>query len=189
MSKKLFFSKTEKWRHYRKLRIKLYSYAGLLMILGLGILYSFLNFQFFRIKKFDVAGSADFEEIRGELLRGDLARFLGFSNFLSWPSTVSGFKAEKDFLTGTLRIVAGVADRFAIWCGKDCYWVNRAGQLIEKAPDTEGSAIPKIVDASGKIIRIGDFVMAADIFGNVEKVMVGLNQLSLGVSDYRFDQR
>ncbi len=189
MSKKLFFSKTEKWRYYRKFRIKLYCYAGLLMFLGLGISYAFLNFQFFRIKEFDVSGSADLEEIRGELLRGDLARFLGFFNFLSWPSTVSGFKVEKDFLTGTLRIVAGVADRFAIWCGKDCYWVNRAGQLIEKAPDTEGSAIPKIMDASGKNIKIGDSVMAADIFENVEKIMAGLNQLSWGVRDYRFDPR
>lgn len=182
-------SKSQKRKHYRRLRIKLYCYATILALLGLGVLYTFLNFQFFHIKKFDVSGSADFEEIRGELLRGDLARVLGFSNFLSWPSTVSGFKVEKDFLSGTLRIVAGVADRFAIWCGKDCYWINRVGQLIEKAPDTEGSAIPKIVDASGKPLKIGDLVMPADIFENAEKIMTGLDRLSLGVSNYRFDQR
>lgn len=189
MSKNLFLSKAEKLRHYRRFRIKLYCYVGSLILLGFGVIYAFLNFQFFQIKKFDVSGSADFEEVRGELLHGDLARVLGFSNFLSWPATVSGFRVEKDFLTGTLRIVAGIADRFAIWCGRDCYWINRAGQLIEKAPDTEGSAIPKIVDASGKIGRIGDFVMSADIFENVEKVMVGLEKLSLGVSSYRFDHR
>ncbi|MDO8466722.1 MAG: hypothetical protein Q7S83_01120 [bacterium] len=182
-------SKIQKRKYYRRLRLKLYCYAGLLTFLGLGILYTLLNFDFFRIKKFDVSGSADFEEIRGELLNGDLARFLGFGNFLSWPSTVSGFKVEKDFLTGTLRIVARAADRFAIWCSNDCYWISRGGQLIEKAPDTEGSAIPKIVDAAGKIVRIGDSVMAVDAFENVQRIMAGLNGLVLGVSEYRFDAR
>ena len=185
----LFLSKPQKRRYYRRLRLKVYCYAGLLTLLVVGALYLFLNFPFFHIKKYDISGSVDFDQIRGELLKGDLARLLGFSNFLSWPPKVSGLNVEKDFLTGTLRIVSAPTDRFAIWCGKECYWVDRSGRLIEKAPDTEGSAIAKVTDLSQQNLKIGELVMPAEAFANVVKIMDGLDQLGLGVSDYRFDQR
>lgn len=185
----IFLSKPQKRRYYRRLRMKLYCYAGLLTLLVVGALYLFLNLPFLHIKKFDVAGSADFDQIRGELLKGSLARFLGFQNFFSWPNEISGLKVEKDFLTGTLRIVPAPADHFAIWCGKDCYWVDRSGQLIEKAPDTEGSAIPKITDQSEQSLKISAPVMPIEAFANLTKIVDGLNQLSLGISDYQFNAR
>ncbi len=185
----IFLSKAQKRRYYRRLRLKVYAYSGLLALLLTGSAYLLLNFPFFHIKKFDVSGSVDFDQIRGELLKGDLARLLGFSNFLSWPSRVSGLNVEKDFFTGTLRVVAAPTDRFAIWCGKDCYWVDRSGQLIEKAPDTEGSAIAKVTDLSEQNLKIGSLVTSADSFVNITKIMDGLSELGLGISDYRFDSR
>ncbi len=194
MAKKLFFSKTEKRRHYRKLRIRFYLASGLLIVATAGLVYGLFNVPFLHIKKFEVSGSADFEEIRGELLRGNLAQFLGFKNFLAWPSQVAGFNVEKDLLTGTLRIIAGIADRFAIWCyqrdsDNQCYWINRTGQILEKAPDTEGAAIPKILDSSGKVNRIGAWVISVDFFDNVEKILSGLDRLSVGVREYFYDAK
>ncbi len=186
----LFLSKAQKRRYYRRLRLKLYFGTGLAVLLGVLALYGFLNFPPLQIKKFDISGSADINNLRGEILKGSLARFFGFSNFLSWPSEISGLKVEKDIFTGTLKISAGYAtDRFAIWCGKDCYWIDRSGKLVEKAPDTDGSAIPKITDLSGKALQIGGLVLQDETLANFLKIMDGLSQLSLGVSDYRFDER
>ncbi|MEK7653831.1 MAG: hypothetical protein AAB345_00930 [Patescibacteria group bacterium] len=191
---KIFLSKGQRRRHYRGLRIKLYFASGLLIAAVVGLVYGLLNIPFLHIQKFEVSGSADFEEIRGELLKGNLARFLGFQNFLAWPSKVAGFNVEKDLLTGTLRIIAGIADRFAIWCyqqesGSQCYWINRTGQILEKAPDTEGAAIPKIIDLAGKVSRIGAWVIPIDFFDNVEKIVAGLDRLSVGVREYSYDQK
>ena len=185
----LFLSKTQKRRYYRKLRLKVYFSLGLFVLLAVGFFYLILDFPPLQIKKFDISGPADFDALRGEILKGSLARFLGFQNFLSWPSEISGLKIEKDILSGTLRITAGSTDRFVIWCGRECYWIDRSGKLVEKAPDTEGSAIPKITDVSGKIMNIGGVVMPSDIFSNLLKIMDGLSQLSLGISDYRFNER
>ncbi|MDP1718809.1 MAG: hypothetical protein Q8L24_00055 [bacterium] len=189
MANNLFLSKAQKRRYYRKLRLKLYCYASLLFLLGVGVVYGFLSFPPFHIKKFDISGAADFEALRGEILKGSFARFLGFSNFLSWPSEVSGLKVEKDILGGTLKIASAEGDRFVIWCGKECYWIDRSGKLVEKAPDTEGSAIPKITDLSGKALKVGGAVASDEIFTNLLRIMDGLSQLSLGVSDYRFNER
>ncbi|TSC83347.1 MAG: hypothetical protein G01um101419_30 [Parcubacteria group bacterium Gr01-1014_19] len=191
---KIFLSKGQRRRHYRKLRIKLYLVSGLLIAAVVGSVYGLLNIPFLHIQNFEVSGSADFEEIRGELLKGNLAQFLGFKNFLAWPSKVAGFAVEKDLLTGTLRIIAGIADRFAIWCyqqgsGNQCYWINRTGQLLEKAPDTEGAAIPKIIDVGGKISRIGAWALAVEFFDNAEKIISGLDHLSLGIREYSYDEK
>lgn len=185
----LFLSKSQKRRYYRRLRLKIYCYVGTLSLLGILALYGFLNFPPLHIGKFEVSGSADIQELRGAILRGGFARFLGFQNFLSWPSEVNGLKIEKDLLTGTLKIVAGAFDRFAIWCGRNCYWIDQAGRLVEVAPDTEGSAIPKITDLSGNPMKIGNEVMSADLFANLLKIMDGFRQLSLGTSGYRFNEK
>lgn len=191
---KIFLSKGQRRRHYRKLRIRFYLGSTLIFVVAFAVIYGLLNASFLRIKRFEVAGSADFDEIRGELLKGNLAQVLGFNHFLSWPSKASGFAIEKDLLTGTLRIIAGIADRFVIWCYQQgnessCYWVNRAGQILEKAPDTEGSAIPKIIDPQGKINRIGAWVIPVELFDNVEKIISGLDKLAIGVREYKYDQK
>lgn len=185
----IFLSKAQKRRYYRRLRLKLYCGTSLLVLLGVVMLYGLLNFSPLRVKKFEVSGSADMEALRGEVLKSGLAKFLGFSNFLSWPSEVSGLKVEKDLLSGTLRVITQSADRYVIWCGKDCFWIDRSGRLSEKAPDTEGSAIPKITDISGKALKIGGIVLQDAALVNFLKIMDGLSQLSLGVNDYRFDDR
>ena len=130
----------------------------------------------------------DLQEIRGELLKGDLARILGFANFFSWPSEINGFKVEKDLLTGTLKIIANLSGRFAIWCDKECFWVNASGQVLESAPDTEGAAIPKIIGSSEGTLKVGSWVMSADKFENIQEIVFGLGQLSIGVREYKFNK-
>lgn len=176
---RVFLSKSERKRYYRRIRIKIYLFLGL-AIFTIAAIFSFLiNWNFFRIDKFEIIGAAKLEEARAEVLKNGLARFLGFSNFLVWPSVIGEVRVEKDYSNNTLRLIAEAPEKFAIWCALDCYWINRGGKTIELAPDTEGSSIPKI---SGPLPK-------EELFKNIVAIIDGLAKLPIRIIGYNFDER
>lgn len=186
---RVFLSKAQKVKYYRSLRIKIYFCAGLLLVIGAAAVYGIINAQFLKIKKFEVVGNVKLEEAQAEVLTGNFAKFLGFNNFLSWPSKLGDIKIEKNFSDGILRLIGNVSEKFAIWCSKECYWVDPSGRILETAPDTEGSSIPKIKDSRNMTLIAGNTILEENLFGNIVKIVDGLRQLPIRIENFEFNDR
>lgn len=186
---RVFLSKAQKVKYYRNLRIKIYFFAGLLLVIGAAVVYGITNAPFLKIQKFEVVGNVKLEEAQAEVLTGNLARFLGFNNFLSWPSKLGDIKIEKNFSDGVLRLVGNETRKFAIWCDKECSWVDARGRILETAPDTEGSSIPKIKDSRDLTLISGNTVLEENLFGNIVKIIDGLQQLPTRIGSFEFNDR
>lgn len=186
---KIFLSKAQKRRHQRQVRLKAYLISALFLLVTIGAVGAFLKLPIFHIAKFDVPATIDFEELRGGVLSGSVAKFLGFANFLSWPSKVGNFSVRKDYFASTLTVILPESDRFAIWCGKECYWVDRSGIILEKALETEGSVIPQINGSGEFIFRIGSEVIDGVVFGYLAKVIDGLRGIGFGYKNFNYNDR
>ena len=175
----IFFSKAQRDRYYHRLRIKIYLIAGavsLFFVLGAWLV---LNFPLLRINKFELVNLQSAEEARGIILNNWLARFLGFNNFLSWPSQVSDIEIKKEYFGRILTLTRTENPSFAIWCARECYWIDNAGIALEPAPDTEGLSILKISDSRDILLAIGKPVINGQSLSNIIKIVEGLKTTPL----------
>lgn len=187
---RVFLSKAERRRYYRNFRIKAYLFAGILLLIGVAVLYAIFNLPFLKIKHFDVNEGVDLESAQIEVLKSEVARLLGVENFLSWPSKLGkNVEVDKDFFTGTLELVGNFPEKFAIWCSQGCHWLDRKGMVLGPAPDTEGSSIPKIEDLGETALVIEQPVLAEELFANIVKILDGLGNLPLRIKGFKFNER
>lgn len=80
-------------------------------------------------------------------------------------------------------------EKFAIWCGPSCYWISQDGIVIEPAPDTEGSAIIKILDVRESALVPNAPVLEERFLANAMKILLRAGQLPVRLYEYRFDGR
>lgn len=186
---RIFGSKSEKRRYYLRLRISLYCIIGAVVLVAVGLFYGFLNLPFLKIKSIQISGVVKMEDIRPQVLSGWTAQLLGLNNFLSWPGSVSGVSVEKDYGKGTLTLVGQPADRFAVWCAKKCFWVNRKGTALEGAPDTEGGTIAKINDDRDFNPVSGDTVVGEREFAAIAGIIDGLATVPISIEKISFNSR
>lgn len=177
---RVFLSKKEKRKYHRNLRLKLYFIFGATLILAVLAVYGMLNASFLQIKNFEVSGKVSLDEAQAEILKGTFARILGFKNFLAWPRKLGDIQVGRDFSSGTLRLTGIYPEKFAIWCASECLWVSAKGQIIDSAPDTEGSSIPKIT---------GGAIPDEKLFSNIVGVIDGLNRLPIRIENFEFNDR
>ncbi len=196
----LLVSKAQHQRRYRNLRIKIYLWAGLVLLAAILTVYSIFKLPFLQIQKIEISGRIDLEALQAEVFKNKLAQFLGIDNFLSWPKEIGGVLIEKDYFTGTLKGITDSPERFIIWCpsagsgqapsgASECYWVNRSGIAVETAPDTEGSAIPKVKDSRETALLEGKHVLSKNLFSNLAKIIDGFAKLPVSIADFNFDDR
>lgn len=207
----VFLSKNQRQRHYRNLRIKIYLWTGLILLVAIFGIYGAFKLPFLQIKEFSigspstgqasvssggVSGRIDLEAIKAEVLKNKIAQFLGVDNFLSWPEELGGILVKKDYFNGVLELSAAVSlERFIIWCSSlstgdsACYWVNRGGVVVETAPETEGSAIFKVNDSREAALIGGKEVLDKKLFGNLVKIINGLAGLPIGIVNLSFNER
>lgn len=175
----MFLSKKEKRAYYRRLRIKIYSLGGLFFLTMIFAAYGILNMSFFKIKNVETSGYVDLEKLRSEILKSDIAQFLGHNNFLSWPSEMGSAKIDKNYLEGLLKISNSNPEKFGIWCANECYWFNNSGKLTGLAPDTEGSSIPKVLGVLAESNQLK----------NIISIIENINALPVRIAYYSYDDR
>jgi len=175
----MFLSRKEKRTYYRRLRIKIYFLAGLAALFVILTLYGLLNLSFFKIKKIEIDGYADLEKLRSEILKSEIAQFLGHNNFLAWPSEIGDANIEKNYLSGLLKISNDNSEKFGIWCSNECYWFDNSGKLTGLAPDTEGSSIPKVLGVLPEENQLQ----------NIISIIENINALPLRVAYYSYEER
>ncbi len=183
---KQLLSKSEKRRYQQHVRMRFYGLIAVIIFAAAGALYGVLHLSFLKIKSIAVSGVVTLEDLRPLVLANPEARLLGLSNFLSWPDEIRGVTVEKNYGKGILTLTGPNADRFAIWCAKDCFWVNRQGLAVAEAPDTEGSTIVKINDSRQFTPMIGREVLPPDRFAAVAALLDGLAGVPLTLSDYAY---
>lgn len=183
----IFNSPTQRRKHYRRLRIKIYFLAGLVLLLSVLTFYAVLKLPAFQIKSFEISGPVKLEEARGLILNNLWARVLGYQNFFSWPKEIADIKIEKDYLAGILKIASPEPERFAVWCGDSCFWVDSLGVVIESAPDTEGSVIFKIQSDQQEPITTGKSVISENTFTVISKILIGLKNTPLAIETISLD--
>lgn len=177
----IFNSPAQRRRHYRRVRIKVYSLLGLVGLVATFAFYGFLNLPAFQIKSFEATGSVTAEAVRGRILENNFAKLLGFKHFFAWPNEIDNLKIEKDYSAGILKIISPEPDRFIIWCVASCYWIDKNGVVLDLAPSTEGSAIIKIEDSREEGIAIGKPVLGEPTFAVVKRIVEEVSKLSLGL--------
>lgn len=131
-------------------------------------------------------------------MQGQLANFLGWNNFLAWPSgdlAVGGTalfsaKIQKDWLTRVINIDVKERERFGIWCVTSdiCYWMDGSGEVFEPAPVTEGTLILKVYDKNNQPLAIGSKIMEDRFLGNLMKILKDLKNMDLAIQKITLDR-
>lgn len=187
---RVFLSKKEKYRYRRNLRLKIYSLAGLSLLLVILSVYALFNLPFFKIKSIEASDGVNIEDTKAEVLKNKFSGILGLDNFLSWPGKIGkDIEVEKDLFSGTLKLIGNFPDKFAIWCSEECYWASRRGLILSLAPDTEGTSIPKIKDLGIAYLTVNKPILAEDLFTNIANIIEGLEILPLRIRGFEFNDR
>ncbi len=184
---KVFGTKAEKRRYYRRLRIKIYAGAGIAALVVVGIIYGMFHAPFLKITAVEVRGVANADQIRMAVIGSWRGRVFGADNFLAWPGMIGGVSIEKHYGEGKVVLVGEPADRFAIWCATACVWVNQKGTALEGAPDTDGGAVAKVNDARDFTPALGQPVLPVAQFAAVAGVLAGMKDLPITIEKYTFD--
>lgn len=186
---RIFNSPAQRRRHYRRFRIRIYFLASFVLLLGILSLFTILKLPTFQIKKFEISGPITFGEARGKIFSNFFTKILGHTNFFSWPEEIGKIKIEKDYLAGVLKITSPELERFAIWCGDSCFWIDSVGVAIEPAPDTEGSAIFKIQSNQQESIAIGKSVISETVFAVISEILTGLKNTPVAIEEISLDAK
>ena len=116
MVMEIFFSKAQRQRHHRRLRIKIYFITGLISLIFILGGWLVFHLPLLKINKFELVNLQSIEETRGIILQNGFAQLLGFDNFLAWPSQIGDIEIKKDYFGGTLTLTKAEKIRFDIWC-------------------------------------------------------------------------
>jgi len=188
---------------FRRVRLYLYSSAGLLLIIGL--LYLIIGSGWFKIAEIKIVGAEPQDErallvsLKTQVAARNLAGWLGADNYLSWPTdlhytapTITDVRIEKAFWPKTVEVTVVPRTRFVVWCKSDteCYWVDEKGVAFKTSPITEGQLVQTIFDnaASSSPVMLGDQVIAPNAFDVIRKVIFAVREMNISVISMAIDQ-
>ncbi len=167
------------------------------MILSLsGIFY----FPWLHFKKIIISGNSHIDEkiIIQKLiainLNGILSKYLGYDNMLIWNKTnisdplIDNLTIERHWLDRTMEVRGEEKKRYAVWCLKiDCFWITENGQVLEKAPQSQGQLV-NIINSNQDInIKIGDQVLSIKEFSYLKNIIDSLSNLNISIENIDYD--
>lgn len=186
----------------------MYLLLGGIAMAGILLIYFLLNLPVFKIESLEVIGLKKIAEekildgLKGSILENSFARILGLGHFLAWPGKIdirnpliSEIRIKKDYLNKKIVIEVEEKKEYAIWCyiysnkQNNCYWFDREGIILEKAPSAEGSLVFTINERSDREIYLGMPVMAERPWNNVKKILEIFENLPIKITAFELDQR
>lgn len=142
------------------LRIKIYIFSAVFLLIIIAGWYFIANASIFKIKTFEINGLNIFSKeeflnnIKPLILRGYFSGLLGFDNILAWPNKISynhpalkQARLNKNFWKRKISFEIEERLRYGIWCAEkktNCSWFDKEGFFFGNAPTTEGFLVLKI---------------------------------------------
>jgi cell division septal protein FtsQ len=180
-----------------------------LYFLTLGFLWVVLWTPVFRLKGVEISGSEGAAKdelvnlLRWRVMDAEWKHFLGFDNILIWPEAISpeelkylpwlkSLEIRKDYRGRTIRIAVRERESFGVWClrkreAPECFWFDKEGVVLARAPLTEGSLIPAVNDYSQDKLIAGGKVLPEGQIPNLFSVLRVLSAARLGAKEIRLD--
>jgi cell division septal protein FtsQ len=161
------------------------------LFLILVLAYVLLLSPIFEIKEIKVSGNRAIssEEIRNSL-NNQTNLFLATENKLrgilitDFPRILS-LEVQKNIFKKTIDIKIIERREAGIFCGNECYYIDKDGVIFEKAPQTSGTLILAIKDNSAREVEIGKNALNKEFMGALINLREDLlNQLGLKALDF-----
>lgn len=94
--------------------------------------------------------------------------------FLKQHPEIEKMDMKLNFKKGTLLVNIKQREIDFLWCvqGGDCFYMDKNGVVFEKAPETQGSFIRKIVFLKAKKIVLGNKVISPSMLEKLDKIFI-----------------
>jgi len=113
------------------------------------------------------------------------------SAFLAKTPQLKNLNIEKDIFNRSVKVDAQEREKFGIWCleinsmlnqvaasstfdkgfkEESCYWFDKEGILFVEAPAIEGELFNRMIDSTGRDLKLGDKVLDDRLLVNLVKV-------------------
>ncbi len=132
--------------------------------------------------------------------RSVISSFLGPENVLIWTADVGAFLSkepqfknlivQRDILSRFVKVEVTEREKFGIWClikknitlentsstaeqtgeNENCFWFDKDGIIFVEAPTIESELFNKVVDSTGRDLKLGDKVLDSRLVENLVKV-------------------
>ena len=104
---------------------------------------------------------------------------------------VANIEVRKDYAERTISVKLTERDRDIIWClekSGECFWADENGLIFSNAPNPSGPLVIKVVrDHTERGLTLGDRVLEEEMFLNLEKIFVLLDNTGLSIVEMRID--
>lgn len=198
-------------------KLKLYGLSIVFLFLLIGAGYLTAYSSFFRIKNIALTDAENKQTNANEIIKdlkiyfngkSKLTSFLGADNILIWQNKpdefflkehpkITDLTIKKDYLRKKIKINISEKEKLGIWCKTIinnqqpitdiCFWFDKNGIIIEKAPIIEGEMIYKISDYSNRELTVGDRILDENLFNNLILIFKTLENAGLNLKNLRLD--
>ncbi len=194
-NEKVHTAELEKRRFRRRLSIYLALFISIAGFLGGAVMFFGESFKFQEIKIIGVSPVL-VEDLKKVLINEAKqvygANWLGYRHMALWlgdelisaDPRLSGSQLKKDIFKRILTVAAPVHERAIIWCSDFCYWLDKSGRVLEKAPSAEGELVPTVFAVGGGEAAGGQPVLPIESFNNLVSFFNLLK--STGLKNFRF---
>lgn len=185
------------------MRVKIYCGFFVSGLLFIAVFYAVVDSPIFQVKEFKIinngqlTGEAVMANLQPFVLNNRLKIFLGVKNLLVWNkkifnvsnATIAEVRIERHWFKRSVDISVKEKERFVIWCGAagNCYWIDRKAVPFEAAPQTEGSLILTVQDASQTETVLGKKVINDRFAANLVAVLDSVTKLKLPIKTATYD--
>lgn len=122
------------------------------------------------------------ENVKTDLFKNTVARFLGIRNYFSWPDDfslqnpkIAELNLDKSWLRKRIILSIKERDLEGIWCfekSNPCFWFDQDGVLFKTAQNTEGYLITKITsDVKPRPPILGAKVVPNEWFSRIKTIL------------------
>jgi hypothetical protein len=156
-----------------------------------GAVYLIWFSPLFKIQSLEVKGATAEEEA--------LLRQTTVDNILFWRSPLAPSKfpeiaklnIKKDFIHHKITLEVIRREKAIIWClekSNQCFWADNSGFIFSAAPTPTGSLLVRVIkDGSDRDLKIGDEVLPASWFVNLQSIFALLDELNLSIDEIRLE--
>ena len=175
--------------------------ALLLAVLVGGSIYLVFYSPIFKITAVNIA-IADFDSSKlagliGPDPRGENIIFWSpVSQNLEYPE-IKDIKISKNYFKRTIEVSGTVRNKASVWCFESgekepalrslgevgCFWTDETGYIFAEAPNIEGGALTVINDNRSMSLSIGETVLPASMFNNLNLILTTLAELKLPIEN------
>ncbi len=183
-----------------KARISLYIISGAIILIFIFILSAVFYLPWIHFKKITVTGNLHIpeNELLQKLLIANLnkpfAKYLGYTNMLIWNNAnisnplIKKISVQRNWLDQSIDIKIEEQERYAVWCSEqNCFWITDQGQILEKAPQSEGQLMNIIYSNQNIDLKLGENILPSEKISYLKIILDKLNNLDISTLSMNYD--